>query len=484
MADKYVETIFELVMKRIQSDNAIIPSAFNLWFCNCKIVDIDSEAVHLSVENETKKKAILTHYKDILTEYFKKELGFSPEIEIEIDESFVPKKLEGEGVAGVIDFSKKLPEEFTDPAKRFRKNTDESENAESKEKTVPKERYTDSDLSGIEYTFKNFIDGPSNTFAYNAAKAVAENETSKEMNPLFIYGPSGIGKTHLIFAIKNRIEEIHGKSKKVIYVTGEEFSNALIDSIKEGKTHLFKEKYRTADVLLVDDIQFVIGKPSTQEEFFHTFNTLYENNKKIIMTSDKPPAKFESLPKRLISRFGNGVIADIAPPDFELRIAILRKKVENTGLTLSDEIIDFLAEKLHTNVREIEGIIKKLAALHFLSGISITMDVVKDCIKDFIREDDSDRSLVNAIITETSEKLDVPVKEILGRKRDKNIQLARNVSMYIIRKLTGLSLPEIGLIFERKHSTVKSNIDSLDKTLETDVFLEKNIEDIIKALRM
>ncbi len=469
MADKYIETIFQHVMERIKSDNAIISSAFNLWFGNCKIVDIDSRCVYLSVENETKRKSILSHYKDIVAEYFRKELGFLPEIEIEIDEDFVPKKLIGEDEEGIIDFSKPLPKDFYDSkAKKTVRSTDE-----------------DSDMfyrRNNDYTFENYVVGSSNSFVYNAAKAVAE-KSSREFNPLFIYGPSGIGKTHVLYAIANKILEMRD-GRRVVYVKGEEFTNDLINSIKEGTMNNFRTKYRSADVLLVDDIQFIAGKNSSQEEFFHTFDVLYENNKQIIMTSDKPPAKLEALTKRLASRFENGLIADIEPPDFELRIAILRSKAQTSGLWLSDEILEFLADKLHTNIREIEGIIKKFAALNFLSGIQVDMDVVKECVKDFIREDDSSKTMVEKIISDTSEKFEIPVEEILGRKRDKQIQLARNVSMYIIRELTELSLPEIGMLFQRKHSTVKSNIDSLAKSLSYDVYLEKAVDEIIKAVRM
>ncbi|MBE6562836.1 MAG: chromosomal replication initiator protein DnaA [Ruminococcaceae bacterium] len=471
MTDKYIQTVFQLVMERIKSDNAITSSAFNLWFGNCKIVNIDSKCVYLAVENETKRKSILTHYKEILVEYFRKELGFLPEIEIEIDKEFVPRKLIGEGEEGIIDFSKPLPEDFYDiPLQKSKKPVrayDEDHNFY---------RRTN------DFTFENYVVGSSNTFAYSAARAVAE-KSSREFNPFFIYGPSGIGKTHLLYAIANKMLEID-PSKKIVYVKGEEFTNNLIDSIKEGTMSNFRQKYRSADVLLVDDIQFIAGKNSSQEEFFHTFDVLYENNKQIIMTSDKPPAKLEALTKRLSSRFENGLIADIEPPDFELRIAILRKKAQNSGLMLSDEILEFLADKLHTNIREIEGIIKKLAALNFLSGITVDMDIVKESIKDFIREDDSSKTMVEKIISETSEKFEIPVEEIIGRKRDKHIQIARNVSMYIIREMTELSLPEIGMLFQRKHSTVKSNIDSLAKMLTYDVYLEKSVDEIMKAIRM
>lgn len=476
MAERNIYVIFQLVMERIKADNAITSAAFKLWFENCGIMDIDDEEeiVTLTVENEMKRKSILDHYEDILREYFRKELGYLPEIKIEIDTTFVPKKLKGEGEEGVFDFSK--PDVFERIKEQYEKN---------KKKNEQQDGYVKHEMlfrRNNDYTFKNFVVGSSNTFAYSAAKAIAE-KAPQEFNPFFIYGPSGIGKTHLMYAIANRTLDLYPE-KVILYVKGEEFTNTLIESIKEGTMNHFRQKYRNVDVLLVDDIQFIAGKVSSQEEFFHTFDVLYENHKQIIMTSDKHPSELETLAKRLSSRFQSGLVADIEPPDFELRLAILRKKAQNSGLWLSDEILEFLAEKLHSNIREIEGVIKKLSALNFLSGIQVDMKIVRDCVKEFISDEDSEKNLVDKIIKETSERFDVPVDEIIGRKRDKHIQTARNVSMYIIRELTEFSLPEIGMLYQRKHTTVSSNIDTVKKLLETDVFLEKKVEEIMKSVRM
>lgn len=475
MAERNIYVIFQLVMERIQEDNAITSAAFKLWFENCGIIDINDEekSVTLTVENEIKRKSILSHYSEILSEYFRKELGFLPEIKIVIDTNFVPKKLKGEGEEGVFDFSK--PDVFERIKEQYEKNKKREEDDDYVKHEILFKRNND-------YTFKNFVVGSSNTFAYSAAKAIAE-KAPQEFNPFFIYGPSGIGKTHLMYAIANRTLDLYPE-KVILYVKGEEFTNTLIESIKEGTMNHFRQKYRNVDVLLVDDIQFIAGKISSQEEFFHTFDVLYENHKQIIMTSDKHPSELEALAKRLSSRFQSGLVADIEPPDFELRLAILRKKAQNSGLWLSDEILEFLAEKLHSNIREIEGVIKKLSALNFLSGIQVDMNIVRDIVKEFISDEDSAKNLVDKIIKETSDKFDVPVEEIIGRKRDKHIQTARNVSMYIIRELTEFSLPEIGMLYQRKHTTVSSNIDTVKKSLESDVFLEKKIEEIMKSVRM
>lgn len=503
------ELIFMAVMDRIKNDNAIPSTAYDLWFENCKIKEITSDRVCLTVENETKKRSILAHYKDILANYFMAELGYFPNIEIEIDRNFVPKKLIGSDDPDVFDFSRLGDEEYVKERERMKERESsgqwsagsgqKEENTAKKnfggaksdgEGDLEKGRESDDDYNKKEilfrknndYTFENYVVGSSNTFAYNAALSISE-KPSDEFNPFFIYGPSGIGKTHLLYAIANRILDNYPE-KVILYVKGEEFTNALIGSLKEGTMSIFRQKYRNVDVLLVDDIQFIAGKKSSQEEFFHTFNALYENHKQIILTSDKSPSEIEVLESRLSSRFKSGLIADIEPPDFELRLAILRKKAENSGLILSDEILEFLADKLHSNIREIEGVIKKLSALSFLSGIEITMRTVKNNIGDFLIEEEPSKTVVSRVISETAARFEVSIEEILGRKRDKQIQTARNVSMYIIREITSLSLPEIGVMFERKHSSVKSNIDTVKKAMEADVFLERKVEEIIKSVKM
>lgn len=453
------ELIYQAVMEKIKADNAISTAAVNLWFENCKIKDIDSESVFLTVENEMKKKSILTHYSELLSKYFSFQLGYMPKIVIDIDRDFVPKPL------GKEDNSE---EAYMEDSGYY--NDDDDYN--KKEILFTKNN---------DYTFENYVVGSSNTFAYSAARSIAE-KPSNEFNPFFIYGPSGIGKTHLLYAIANKILEKY-PSKVILYVKSEEFTNALIESLKEGTMNLFRQKYRNVDVLLVDDIQFIAGKKSPQEEFFNTFNTLFENHKQIILSSDRSPSEMATLEDRLRTRFKSGLIQDIQPPDFELRLAILRKKSENAGLPLSDEILEFLADKLHSNIREIEGVIKKLSALSFLNGIDINMNTVRENVADFLRDEEPAKMVVSRVISETAKRFDVSVEEILGRKRDKQIQSARNVSMYIIRMITQLSLPEIGVMFERKHSSVKSNIDTVRKNLETDVFLEKQIDDIIKAVK-
>lgn len=436
--DPEYKDIYDSVIEKIRRDRAISNEALNLWFRFCGIVLIDRSTVTLGVENESRKTSILTHYEKILEKYFSDELGRDVKIEIVVSSSPV----------------KEEPDDDEDD-KIFRRPNN--------------------------YTFDNFVVGSSNAFACAAAKSIAQ-KPSMEFNPFFVYGPSGIGKTHLLYAIANKILETYPE-KVIIFLKGEDFTNAYRESLDAGTMSLFRQKYRNADVLIIDDIQFIAGKKQTQEEFFHTFEALHEKKKQIILSSDRSPYEMSVLEDRLKTRFLNGLIQDIQTPDLELRLAILRKKSENAGLRLSDEILEFLADKLHANIREIEGVIKKLSAMYFLNGVEINMDTVKSNVSVFLKEEEPANMTVTRIIDETGKKYDIPVDEILGRKRDKQIQNARNVSMYIIRQLTDLSLPEIGLMFDRKYTTVLSNIDTVKKRIETDVFLEKQIDDIIKAVK-
>ncbi|MBR0302746.1 MAG: chromosomal replication initiator protein DnaA [Clostridia bacterium] len=439
-----LDALYNTVIENISRDRAISSEALNLWFENCRLTGMDDDFIYLSVSSESRKNTIQTHYAATLKKYFSKELGRDLDVAV-----FVSRDKTPAGSASAV------PAAAPKVVSSFRRNPS--------------------------FTFDNYVVGSSNIFAYTAAKSIAE-KTSSEFNPFFIYGPSGIGKTHLLWAIANKIAELYPE-KVIVYEKGEEFTNSFVESLKERTMSLFRQKYRSADVLLIDDIQFLAGKKETQEEFFHTFDSLYEGGKQIILSSDRSPSELSVLTDRLQSRFSAALIQDIQLPDFELRLAILRKKSETSGLDLSDEILEYLAEKLNSNIRAIEGVIRKLSALCFLHGVKINMNTVTENVSIFLKEEEPAKVIVSRIISETGKKFDVPVEEILGRRRDKQIQLARNVSMYIIRQITSLSLPEIGLMFERKHSSVKSNIDTVKKNLKDDPFLEKQIEEIIKAVK-
>ncbi len=304
------------------------------------------------------------------------------------------------------------------------------------------------------FSFDNFVVGSSNKFAHAAALAVATNP-AESYNPLFIYGSSGLGKTHLLYAIRNYLIKNNPEFVSV-YIKGDDFTNELIDSIRCGSTIDFHTKYRRADMLLVDDIQFVAGKNSTQEEFFHTFNALYEEKKQIVLTSDKPPKEIQTLEDRLKTRFEWGLIADIQPPDFETRIAIIKRKSEELNVTISDETCVILATKLQSNIRQLEGAVKRIKARTILGGDSIPLPgVVEESVRDVLDESDSVHALVSKIINDVAQDNGVTYDEIISQKRSAKISSARKIAVKKVRNSTQLSLSEIGKLFGgRDHSTI------------------------------
>lgn len=331
-----------------------------------------------------------------------------------------------------------------------------------------------------QFTFDNFVVGSSNRFAHAAAVSVANNP-AETYNPLFIYGPSGLGKTHLLYAIASVVHKNH-PSYNIVYIKGDQFTNELIAALQEGRNNEFRYKYRNADLFLVDDIQFIAGKESTQEEFFHTFNSLYDEHKQIILTSDRPPRDIQRLESRLKSRFEWGLLADIQPPDLELRIAIIKAKAESVKLYLDNETLIYLAENLRSNVRQIEGAIKKLGAITFLSGKPITTEDAARCVSELLGDDEPVTVTVDKIFTVVYKKYNVPKEEILSTKRNKNIAFARHVSIYLIREITGMSLPSIGTVFGRDHTTIMSSIDAVNKKLASDPMFAVELKELKKQL--
>ncbi|MBR4933703.1 MAG: chromosomal replication initiator protein DnaA, partial [Clostridia bacterium] len=333
-----------------------------------------------------------------------------------------------------------------------------------------------------DYTFENFIVGSSNELAHAGARVVAD-APGKKYNPLFFYGNSGIGKTHLMYAIANEALS-KNPSLRVICVKGEEFMNQLIESIRIKKNSEFRDKYRKADMLLIDDIQFIAGKESTQLEFFHTFDALYEDHKQIIITSDKPPHEMVTLEERIRSRFESGLVVDIQPPDFELRLAILQNKATKNNLVIPTDVLTYLAENLQSNVRQMEGVMKQLGAKHFLTGAPITIEMARSTISVFVKENESNKDIVQSIVECVAKRFKTTPEEIYGRKRTKEIKTARNVAMRIIRDMTPLSLPKIGaLMGNRDYSTVHSNLQAIDKQVACDSTLESEIADIIREIK-
>ncbi len=337
--------------------------------------------------------------------------------------------------------------------------------------------------AGYEFTFDTFIVGQSNKFAHAACLAVAQNPAGA-YNPLFLYGNSGLGKTHLLYAIGNDIKHNY-PDRNIIYIKGDDFTNELIEAIRLAKTADFRHKYRQADVLLVDDVQFIGGKESTQEEFFHTFNTLFEAKKQIVLTSDRPPKEIQILEDRLRSRFESGLLADIQPPDLETRIAIIKRKAEILGLDLSDDVSECIAQKLKTNIRQLEGVVKKLKARFYLTGETPTLSIVSEAISDILNNEAPPELTVEKIIEEVARTFGVETDDIRSQKsRKANINKPRQIAIFIVRELTSLSMENIGKEFGGRHySTIVYTIQQVEKNMKTDMNLKATVEDIIKNIR-
>lgn len=332
------------------------------------------------------------------------------------------------------------------------------------------------------YTFDNFIVGSSNKFAHAACYAVAQEGSAAGYNPLFIYGDSGLGKTHLLYAIINETMKIRPTSK-IVYAKGDDFTNEIIWSIRNAKTQEFREKYRPADILLIDDIQFISGKTGTQEEFFHTFNALYEDNKQIVLTSDRPPKDIRDIEDRIRTRFEWGLLADIQAPDYELRIAIMQEKAKAYPIHFPPEIFDLLAKNLKSNIRQMEGAVKKIAAQAMLLGTEPTAELATRCISDMVSGDEPVSVIVEKVITAVSKKYGISEEDIRGKKHNQEIVKARNIAIYILRSITQLSLPKIGQEFSRNHTTVMNSLSVIEKELKNNPLLELSIEDLIKEIK-
>ena len=333
------------------------------------------------------------------------------------------------------------------------------------------------------FTFDNFIVGSTNRFAQAASFAVADNPNII-YNPLVIYGNSGVGKTHLILAIKNHIKKKY-PSKKIAYVRSEDFTNQLIQAIALGAEAVddFHAKYRGVDILLIDDIQFIAGKESTQEEFFNTFNTLHQNNKQIVVTMDRPPKEIKLLDDRIRSRFESGLFADITPPDFETRVGIINKKAEQVHINIDENLVYYIAEHIKDNTRQLEGVVKKLHAYISIQGKIPSLSVVQGFIRDVINDTRPEPIKTEKIISEVARTYNVTENDILSNRRTAPLALARQVAMYIARKTTDLSYKEIGEAFGKDHTTVLYNVEQIEKFLWDKPYEKELVDDIIKNLQ-
>ena len=407
-------------------------TAISTWFDECEPVDIDGSRMVLKLNNDFKRGIVESRFSDMIKQALSE--IFSCDFDVLILSS-----------EELNDFQLKKKAENSLP-----------------------------EMEG--YTFDRFIVGGSNKFAHAAAMAVAENP-GKNYNPLFIYGNSGLGKTHLLLAIGQSIHE-KDPSKKIAYIKGDEFMNQMVKAIKNGTADEFRTKYRNVDLFLVDDIQFIAGKQATQDEFFHTFNNIYESGNQIVITSDRPPLEMSLLDDRLRTRFEGGLMADIQPPDLETRMAITRNKASQLGLLLSDDAVEYISNKITSNIRQLEGVIKKLTAYKEILDDVINIDSVKRAIMDVVKTGIYIPT-PERIISETARYYGLSEADLRGQSRAKNIARARQISMYLMRSLTNLSLQDIGAEFEdRNHATVLSSIRKIEDMLDKDRAMNITIRDI------
>ena len=435
-----IDVLWEAVREDLKK--RIPEVAFNCFLKDLKPVDIDNGAFVLSINNEYMRGFIEDNYTPVLCDAIASAMGipFKPHIILDSDdEKLVLAELHSEGLTF---------EDF--------------------------------------FTFDNFILGSTNRFALSAARAVAEKEEIV-YNPLLLYGPSGVGKTHLMLAIKNKMKQLY-PHKKISYVRSEDFTNQLMVAVQEGKLGLssmndFHKKFRDVDVLLIDDIHFIAGKEATQEEFFNTFNTLYQNNKQIVVTLDRPLKEIKTLDDRIKSRLSAGLTADISYPDYETRVGIIKEKAKSCNIELEDNLVYHIAENVKSNTRQLEGIVKKLQAYISIQNKIPTIAIVQNFIKDVINDSQPEPIKIETIISEVANTYNVSENDILSNRRTASLARARQVAMYIARETTGLSFKQIGENFGKDHSTVLYNVRQVEEFISDKPYEKALVEDIIKNLK-
>ena len=436
------------------------PSIFKLWFGDFKLVSLDEHGAVFTTPTSLRKKMISVHL-DLIKSTLSDLMGFEMEVEIRSEDDN-------------NSFSDRKEEQIIETPPEVLKKAEDKENEFS--------QIINSDNPSVldEYTFDTFVEGSSNTFARAACYAVAKEPCT--YNPLFIHGQSGLGKTHLLYAIINDIKK-NNPDLKIVYKKSESFINELVSAIQNGSTAAFKNKYRSADVLLIDDIQFIAGKESTQEEFFHTFSVLYEADKQIILTSDRPPKDINPLEDRLRTRFEGGLIADVQPPNFELRMAIITKKSETMELDIDKELIVYLAERLQKDVRQIEGVLKRIKAVTSLSGQRVTKDLVDQAISVIDPGNIPTDAMIERILKVVCRHYGISEENIKSKNRTDSVANARHTAIYIIKELTDLTLNEIGQIFGRNHATVIASINKVNTNMRTIKNADADIKRMIKEIK-
>lgn len=458
MKEDNLVDVWQNVLKIIERE-IMTPVSYKTWFVPIKPVRLDGETLTLSVPNQMIKDLLDQKYMDLLVNSASHILD--QKIDIDIQVGHVPEK-------------KSVPEEKKPEVKKV----------ETPQPTPPVRETPDKNNNGSlnpKYTFDTFVIGNSNRFAHAACLAVADspNET---YNPLFIYGGVGLGKTHLMHAIGHQIQQ-RNHDAKVVYVSSEKFMNEMIHSIQNNSNEAFRQKYReNVDVILIDDIQFIAGKESTQQELFHTFNELKDNNKQIILSSDRPPNEIPTLEDRLRTRFASGLIADIQSPDFETRVAILKKKAEADKISVPDDILVYIATKIKSNIRELEGALIRVMAYARLTNEDITVDLATEALKDIVNEANNKEISVELIQDVVANYYNLSVDDLKSSRRTRNVAMPRQIAMYLSRTLTSNSLPKIGEEFNKDHTTVIHAFTKIQESIASDQALKTTIDNITKKL--
>lgn len=443
----------EFIKKELDNDQA-----FNIWFDPIKFASASSDTIILEVPNKFFKGWLLDRYMTLMTSSVAKAAGRELKIDFALKEKGDEEVLQ----KGKAEEPKKESRLFW---------------------SFAKERPDAAREIGLisRYTFDSFVVGSSNRFAHAASLAVADSP-AKAYNPFFIYGGVGLGKTHLMHSIGQKVMQKFPKAK-ILYISSEEFTNQLIGAIQNRTTVKFREKYRNVDLLLIDDIHFIAGKESTQEEFFHTFNALYDAHKQIVVSSDRPPKEIQALEERLVSRFEWGLVTDIQPPDFETRIAILKKKSEKETIALPDDVLYFLAEKIKANIRELEGALIRVVAYTKLVGKEVSVNMAKEVLKDMIIEGEK-KVTIDLIQRKVSEYFDIKLSDMKAKKRSKAIAYPRQIAMYLARQLTDYSLPEIGDYFGgRDHTTIIYAHEKIGNELKSRGGLKELVDKLIQSIK-
>ena len=444
-----LKSLWEKTLNIIKGEMSEV--SFNTWIKSCEPISISSNIIRISVPNSFTQDILEKRYKDLVVN----------SIEAACSKVYTVEFM----VASDIQEAK--------------------EKEEKKSKIDDRGSITVNDemssLLNPKYTFASFVIGNSNRFAHAASLAVAESP-AKAYNPLFIYGGVGLGKTHLMHAIGHYVLQ-NNSNAKVVYVSSEKFTNELINAIRDDKNEEFRNKYRNVDILLIDDIQFIAGKERTQEEFFHTFNALHDANKQIILSSDRPPKEIPTLEDRLRSRFEWGLIADIQAPDFETRMAILKKKADVEKLNVANEVMVYIATKIKSNIRELEGALIRIVAYSSLTNRPITVELASEALKDIISNKQNRNVTIDVIQDVVAGYFNLRIEDLKSQRRTRNVAYPRQIAMYLSRKLTDMSLPKIGEEFGgRDHTTVIHAYEKISDSLNTDESLQHTVNDITKKL--